>query len=342
MKKYIFAVILCLCSFPSYALLSQGEFGIEMAGGYSLAALGNFNSNFTGVFNNGFLKGYASPVSATAVPGILQADIKLRYSVAGGFPLYLRLGFTRLVDTEVLRAVPANIDIVTSVVSFNESYIGAGMKLGLKLSPGFALFIGADGGCFIPFNSYWEVTGNTAAGPPVNNNKSDPLYNAYQRIDFTDIFFGGNANAGIELAVADSWGIILEGGYKLARTPVSYQKTGIFARAGFNLNELDFSGPYATGGLTFYFGGAQQQQQQQTAAEKHNGDYFLKRRDFKNAVESYAAEYKLKPSMETYRKIGICYYYLGVKDKAAFIFGRLLKANPRDREAEAYLKKLKR
>jgi hypothetical protein len=254
MKKTVFIILLCLCSFRSYAFLSQGESGIEMFCGYSFAALKNFNDNYINVFDYGFLNGYASPVLLKAIPGILQADIKFRYFIVSGIPLYLRLGFTRLVDTAILHDTVSGLDIATSVVSFNTAYAGAGIKYGFKLSPGFSVFIGADGGCYIPVDSYWEVTGNTAASPPVNNT-AGPLYNAFQRIDFTGVYFGGNAAAGIEWELSGSWGVIMEGGYRLARDPVAYKKAGIFTRAGFNFNELDFSGPYVTCGFVFYLGG---------------------------------------------------------------------------------------
>jgi hypothetical protein len=338
MKKFICVIILCLCALPSYALMAPGEFGIEMAGGYSFTALGNFNSNFTNVFNYGYLNGYSKPVSATAVPGIMTADIKLRYAVASGLPLYLRLGLKRLVDTEILHNTVADTDIATSVVSFNEAYIGAGIKYGFKLAPGFAVFLGADGGCFIPINSYWEVTGNPAANPPVT------AANAYQKIDFTDIFFGANAGAGIEWAITNSWGISIEGGYKLAKTPVTYQKTGIFLNNSFNFNELDFSGPYATGGLVFYFGGkpASDAGKIAPAAAYTGGDYFYSRREYAKALAAYAAEYKQTHANSTYKKIGITFYVMGMKQKAIFIFTRYLQTVPGDSQVRGWLQKLKK
>jgi hypothetical protein len=348
MKKITYIILLCLCALPSYALMTPGEFGIEMAGGYSFTTLGNFNANFTNVFNSGFLDsyggnpGYSKPVSATAVPGIMYADIKLRYAVAGGLPLYLRLGLKRLVDTEILHNTVADTDIATSVVSFNQAYIGGGIKYGFKLSPGFSIFLGADGGCFIPINSYWEVTGNTAASPPVIANPG-PAYNAYQKIDFTDIFFGANAGAGIEWAITNSWGITLEAGYKLAKTPVTYAKTGIFARTNFDFTELDFSGPYATGGLVFYFGGKPAAAGRSTPdAPSANGDYYYGRKEYAKALAAYSAEYKQTLSNSTYKKIGITFYVMGMKQKAVFIFTRYLQTVPGDSQVRGWLQKLEK
>lgn len=253
-KSMILVIVLVFCSLRAYADSSQGKFGIEMAGGYSFATLSNFNKNFVNVYNYGFLNGFVSPVSATVIPGILQADIKLRYNVANGIPVYLRLGLTRLVDTDILYNSATHIDVSTSVVSFNMAYAGVGAKYGFEFLPAFTLFVGADGGIYIPVDSYWKVTGNTTASPIVNSNTADPLYNASQRIDFTKTYFGGNVELGVEWATTDSWGLIIEGGYKIAKNPVTYNKTGIFTRTSFDFTELDFSGPYLTAGIVLYFG----------------------------------------------------------------------------------------
>ncbi len=255
MKKTILAIVLAMCCATAWASLFQGEIGLEMYGGYSFTALKNFNDNFVNVFNYGYLEGYAAPKDAAAIPGILEADLKIRYCAAPALPLYLRLGLTRLVDTEILTNTSTGKDIAASVASFNMAYAGAGAKYGFRLSRAFTLLIGADAGLYIPVASFWEVTGNISQTPPVNNNISDPLYNASQRIDFTDIYFGGNAGAGVEWAITDSWGVTIEGGYRFAKAPLTYRKKGIFARDSFNLKELDFSGPYLTGGLVLYFDG---------------------------------------------------------------------------------------
>jgi hypothetical protein len=253
-KKAVFIILLCLCSLRSYASFPQGGFGIEMTCGYDFTAFANFNSNFTEVFNRGYLDGYGTPKKAHSIPGLLEADVKLRYNMMDGLPAFIRLGFLRLEATEVLQNSATKTEIAVSTASLNVAYAGAGMKYGFKITGDISLFISADGGCFIPVYSYWEVTGNTAENPPVNNTPG-PDYNAYQKIDFADIFFGGNACAGMEWQLSRSWGIIMGAGYRLAKTPVTYTKTGIFARNSFDFTELDFSGPYATAGLVLYFGG---------------------------------------------------------------------------------------
>jgi hypothetical protein len=245
-------IMLCLFSFKSYASPAKGELDVEMSVGFSFTALENFNDNFVNIFNYGFLDGYAAPVDAEAIPGILQGDIKVRYAVAANVPVYVRFGLTRLVDTETLHDDSTDIDIATSIVSFNMAYVGVGVKYGFKVTPVFTVFIGVDGGGYIPLDSYWEVTGNEEASPLVNTNVIDPLYNASQSIDFTNTYLGGNVGTGIEWAISRTFGIMIEGGYKIAKSPVDYKKTGIFARTTFDLTELDFSGPYATGGIVLY------------------------------------------------------------------------------------------
>jgi len=317
--------------------MSQGEFGIEMSGGYSGPALGNFNDNFTNVFNYGYLTGMPAYVTATAVSGIMQADVKFRYAVAAGLPIYLRLGITKLEDTEILRDPVSGSDIATSTVSFNETYIGAGLKYGFKISPAFSIFLGADGGCFIPLSSYWEVIGHPGIVPYVS--ASD------DRIDFTDVYFGGNINAGIEWAINSAWGITAEGGYKIAKSPVTYVPSGIFAKTGFNFNELDFSGPYASVGLVFYFGGKAAPARTAAPAARavmSAGDYYYSHRQYAKALQAYSAEFAKTHAIVTYRKVGICFYVMGMKDKAAYVFARYLKTVPNDSQVRALLQKLKK
>ena len=251
-------------------IAAGAEFGVEMFGGYSFAELKDFNASLTNVFNVGFLDGYAAPKQAKAIPGFIEADVKIRFSMSRVIPVYLRLGLTRLVDTQVLRDTATGTDIATSTVSFNTLYAGLGAKYLYRFNRSISVFAGGDAGLYVPFASSWELKGNEAAIPFVDNNPTDPAYNAYQKMDLTGAYFGGNAGLGAEWQASGSWGLIAEIGCRIAKYAPAYKKEGAFGRPGFDLKEVDMSGPYATAGLVFYI-------DSNSGAAAHGGQSYSKR-----------------------------------------------------------------
>jgi tetratricopeptide (TPR) repeat protein len=149
----------------------------------------------------------------------------------------------------------------------------------------------------------------------------------------------------------DFLGVSAMAGYRLASCPLVYPDSGIFAYKDpsgallFKATEINLSGLYLGAGVTYYLdllGAPQAAKSTQGSASKYEktGDYYFAKKNYKYAASYYFYAAKTEHTVYLYKKIALCYFYAGSKDKAAAYMEKYLLENPSDMAAKKWLDNL--
>jgi hypothetical protein len=291
MGKRFLAIVLCLLFVsPIIGAGISGKFGIDLRGGASMFSPADFIADYE---KTAQAFGYSEDNNiAWDAGGIMPGGGALiKYFATPNVGIYLRSDFSTI-SNEFAITGPAGTDweneeLIVSTAAFATGYFGIGVKyyLGFDAAPGLFLSIGADGGAFIHYQSFWEVwtdpnstywtdpagyastgydryVGKTPAETDLDN------YNAYSVTDFQELFVGGNVELGLDYLMNEKIGINVHVGYKIAPMTLAYPDTGIWFEDNnltdvsdansdpiFVATTVDFSGLYFGAGLVINFGG---------------------------------------------------------------------------------------
>jgi len=376
MKKRLAIIALCLL----FAVSAFAKAGIEIRGGAALLSPETFNTAFHSSMQSVFPRvalvaaSYPDQFDTATMAKIeagLNIDASLKFFASDAFAIVLRSQFTTS-EAENLFQIN-DVDAFKAHAAFETVYAGAGFRFYVPDTGAFKFYLGADGGAFFNINSFWEIWANRDNEyvidlDPVggSNPGTDLAYGLVssgtyfnqvelQQLNFTDMFFGGNIEAGIDLALADSFSIVLAGGYRIGNLAISTDTTGSFVDADGNtvtsldVTEANLSGPYFLGGISINFGDEAKAKQAGGGGgaaasgtiskyEKY-GNYYYKKRNYSYALRYFLGALKLAPNAQLYKKIGFCYYYLKQKQKAMYYLDKYLEMNPNDMKIKKWLRR---
>ena len=138
--------------------------------------------------------------------------------------------------------------------AFNIGYFGLGGRYYIPASEKFFISIGADAGMFMNYQSFWEVN-------YLHNEETPSAEERYAVVDFTNMFFGANIEAGAKFMVSDIVGLGANVGYRIASMPIAYPEGDTLdypfdnvdgsGEKIFKATAIDLSGVYFGAGLSF-------------------------------------------------------------------------------------------
>ncbi len=364
----ILALILCSSAFA--------KIGIELRGGMSLINPKDYNDDFT----NAFQRIYSDPsdtysnlpsdVMGTKLSQMLNGGLNIKYFLDNSIAIGLRGDYLNCDYDDIITV--DGVDTLYSHIVLSTAYAGLGVSYYMNLSPSFAFYASADGGAFIHIDSFYE-TGSFADAASTAAAAGLPQ-GAYVN-DFMDMFFGGNAELGMQVLVSESLGFSAYGGYRIASMPLTYKKVqdvegavnlrdanDLYAFPSpktdvFVAKTLDISGPYFGIGLVLYFGAEPLPAEASAAAPakpaasadagakskyEQYGDAYFKQKNYKYALQYYSGALKQAPNAGLYKKIGLCYYYMKNNAKALQYMKTYAEKNPSDPQIQQWLKALQK
>lgn len=354
-RKLVLSAAMILLS----ASLSFAKITLDLRGAYTLLNPSDFNTDYTTALTNPLTFAMPGTASLPAFDSAFQGGASLKFFLGDSFSLYPRFDFIYSDKTDTIQI--DSQDAFESRLSVSSAYIGLGAAFNLNLIDGFSLSIGADGGMFMHLNSYWQIfadpgyIGGLAYVSPFT--KSQVAAYSLSTVDFTDTFFGGNAELGLHFTLTQGLNFNTFGGYRIASSPFTYpdiSSAGAFTIPdAFKAQSIDISGPYFGAGISFVFGddsgSAQEAQQQSPAASaaavsQHEtyGDHFYRKKDYDSALKHYLAAEKQGSSARLLKKIGYSYYYTRNIPKALEYLEKYLQANPNDTQLIQWLENIKR
>ncbi len=361
-KTAVLAVIFgFMFSMSLSALNAKG--GITVRGGSTMLSPSSFNDDYTTgyglVYPELWASAAANGLDLTSDPleGFFpQINVEAKFFPMENLGILLRGDFTTAEASTTLSM--DGEEVFDNHVAFEFMYAGIGARYYIPIPgvKGFHPYVGADGGAFFHLNSFWQVWAdaeNTVIqdylGPMPEEGDNYPYS---QTADFTDMFFGGNVEAGIEYLFDGTIGLNVGAGYRIASSPINveFRNTATGNTLTMSSDSANLGGLYALAGVSFYFGGekaaagaaeteAAAQQPDKAAKYEKYGNYYYKKKNFKYAVRYFTAAAKLAPSAALYKKIGFCYYYMKQKEKAMYYLNKYLEMNPNDTRIRNWLGK---
>lgn len=346
MFKRIFAVL--VFALLSSALLAEGgmngKFGIELRGGATLLNPSAFDEDYKYIATTMYPN--TDPGASTFIGLAPTGSLLLEYLATPNVGIFFKTDFMFTQD-EVSYTDLNDEEVFYNHAAFSIGYFGLGGKYYIPASEKFFISLGADAGMFMNYQSFWEI-----------NFYHDTPLEQYYSVDFNNMFFGANIEAGAKFMVSDMVGLGANVGYRIASMPITYPDEPPFNATDadgekiFKATAIDLSGVYFGAGLSFYFGGTEGAASTTAAtgtkstavtgaSSKYEkwGDYYYKRKNYKGALKYYGGAVKQAPNAGLYKKIGMCYYYMGDKARAAQYLKYYIRQNPSDTQIQNWLNK---
>ncbi len=362
MFKRIVAVL--VFALLSSALLAEGgmngKFGIELRGGATLLNPSAFDEDYKNIVltdtDFGTFNGFPNtdPGASGFIGMAPTGSLLLEYLATPNVGIFFRTDFLTTED-DVTFTDLNDEELFYNHAAFNIGYFGLGGRYYIPASEKFFISIGADAGMFMNYQSFWEVN-------YLHNEETPSAEERYAVVDFTNMFFGANIEAGAKFMVSDIVGLGANVGYRIASMPIAYPEGDTLdypfdnvdgsGEKIFKATAIDLSGVYFGAGLSFYFGGTEGAASTTSAtgtkstavtgaSSKYEkwGDYYYKQKNYKGALKYYGGAVKQAPNAGLYKKIGMCYYYMGDKARAAQYLKYYIRQNPSDTQIQNWLKK---
>jgi hypothetical protein len=360
MNKRLSVIMLCVFFTFIFAAAASAKVSIELGGNlFEFINPVDFNKDFSNAFKNVY-SGNNSLYMGNKIPGDVDGShISQTYSGTAAIRVFLGDAIAiKLVggysgaqynDTVSIDSV----DCLYSDTILMNAYAGLGLDFYLNIGPSLSLFLGGDGGMFIPMGGYYEFGVVDQAAKTKLTSVGLPYAGVSNSFDFTNSFYGGNIEAGLQCMITDFLGISVHGGYRIAKIPFTYPNQSPFNITDntaaknkiFKATTIDMSGPFIGGGLVICFGGggaAPAAAAAGGAVSKYEqyGDYYYKQKNYSYAQRYYAGALKQSPNAGLYKKIGLCYYFQKNVPKAVENLQKYLEMNPSDEAFKKWVEKI--
>ncbi|MCX8093216.1 MAG: hypothetical protein N3E50_03515 [Candidatus Goldbacteria bacterium] len=329
--KCFLGIIIGILFFPFFF----SAFDLEVRGLYNKSQFSGFNDYRTDLFSYSFSID-ARTDKINEMPGV---ELLLGIPVASGFAICACLSLGMIEWTDDLYDEYHKKTAVRSVARFVTGYAGLGAKYFLdagmeRLHP----YLFYNLGFFKHLNSFWEVSADTSYY------FVNPGYE-YQKINFNDSFLGMNFEAGFDLRLFDSIGMVVFAGYKYGVFKLIFPDDGLFADAHYQDTDVDISGMYFGGGVKFYFDEFKiiKTDNLKGGWDYYNmlGDNMMKNKNYKGAIDNYKIAIKLSGPEDIYKKISFCFYKLNDIKNAVYYAEKYLEFFPQDVNMKKWVEKNK-
>ena len=287
---------------------SARAFSVEAGGGlqmisdfYNYGLVVHWNSNYYTVKEyEEYMASLGASGEILETSGAPAVNIKTRSIIGDYFSIHARVLWVPGLDYNALYTDPITLRQIEQDIKMSLFYAGAGLGVNLPFSPVFSLFLEGD-------------IGYTMTGASVNQELRDQFGNvlaAQNEEALSGSYIGYFAGAGLRINITTGFFACVE---------ANYNNMGNSVYAGLSLGlDLGEKKP-AKSGTTDVSGFGYV-----TRHEKY-GDYYFKKKQYKKAYKYYKYVLKQGKTAALYRKIGNCFYALGMKKEAFPYYRRSLK-----------------